>query len=148
MNASPPATGKTAKPPRLAGPREFLTFLLLLGLGLAAGTSAQPGEEPRVSCSPRSFQVLPGEPVRVEFTVEAATAAPVRWQLPASPLLALRAVENIPVQRTASGAILHRRAVLWQGLEPGTVKLNALSVETRGRKLVFPEITVTIRDPG
>ena len=68
--------------------------------------------------------------------------------IPADPLLLLRAVEKLPIQRTREGVIVHKRVVLWQALEPGTVTMNAISVETRGRKVLFPAITITVRDPG
>ena len=58
------------------------------------------------------------------------------------------AVEKLPVQRTTEGVIVHQRVVIWQALEPGAVKMKAISVETRGRKLLFPEITITVSDPG
>lgn len=119
---------------------------VLLLLSFAPASTAE--ENVRLSCTPRAFQVVPGEPVRVELTVEADSAAPVRLHLPAHPLLKLRAVEKHPVQQSAKGTIVHQRVVIWQALEPGQVKLEALSVETRGRMLVFPEITITVRDPG
>jgi hypothetical protein len=86
--------------------------------------------------------------MRLELTVEADSAAPVRVHIPADPLLVLRAVEKLPVQRTSEGVIVHRRVVIWQALEPGAVKMNAISVETRGRKRLFPEISITVSDPG
>ncbi len=64
------------------------------------------------------------------------------------PLLKLRAIEKLPVRRTRDGVIVHKRVVVWQALEPGTVKIKTLSVETKGQKLLFPEITITVRDPG
>ena len=91
---------------------------------------------------------MPGEPVRLELTVQADSAAPVRLHVPADPLLMLRAVEKLPVRRTNEGVIVHKRVVIWQALEPGTVKMDAISVETQGRKLLFPEITITVSDPG
>ena len=88
--------------------------------------------------SPARFDVVPGEPVRLELTVQADSAAPVRMHVPADPLLVLRAVEKLPVQRTKEGVIVHKRVVLWQALEPGTVTMNAISVETQGRKIPVP----------
>jgi hypothetical protein len=105
-------------------------------------------ENVRLSIAPRTVQVVPGEPVRLELTVQAASAAPVRWHVPADPLLVLRAVERFPVQRTTEGVIRHKRVVIWQAVEPGAVKMKAISVETGGRKLLFPEITITVSDPG
>ena len=105
-------------------------------------------ESIRLACTPRTFQVVPGEPVRLELTVQARTAAPIRLHVPADPLLVLRAVEKLPVRRTTEGVIVHRRVIIWQAVEPGTVKMNAISVETQGRKRLFPEITITVSDPG
>lgn len=119
---------------------------MLLVLLFASATMAQ--ENVRLSIEPRTVQVVPGEPVRLELTVQAASAAPIRLHVPADPLLLLRAVEKLPLQRTKEGLIVHKRVVLWQALEPGAIKMKALSVETRGRKLLFPEITITVSDPG
>lgn len=120
--------------------------VLLLPLVIASASTAQ--ENVRLACEPRAAEAVPGEPVRFELTVEADSAAPVRIHIPADPLLMLRAVEKRPVQRTQEGKILHKRVAIWQGLEPGTVKMNAISIETQGRKFLFPEITITVRDPG
>jgi hypothetical protein len=120
--------------------------LLLLLLWRAPVTMAQ--EHLRLACAPRAFHVVPGEPVRLELTVLAGTAASLRLHVPADPLLVLRAVEKLPVRRTGEGVIVHRRVVLWQALEPGTVRMDALWVETRGRRHEFPAITITVRDPG
>ncbi len=120
--------------------------LLLLLLLSASVTMAQ--ENVRLDCAPRTFQVVPGEPVRLELTVQADSAAPIRMHLPADPLLLLRAVEKLPVQRTPEGILVHKRVVIWQAFEPGTVKMKAISLETQGRKRLFPEITILVRDPG
>jgi hypothetical protein len=106
------------------------------------------GEKARLSIQPRSVRVLPGEPVRVELTVQAGSAAPIRLHVPADPRLLLRAVEKLPVQRAQEGAIVHRRVIVWQALEPGTIRMQAISLESRERKLLFPAITITISDPG
>lgn len=128
-----------------SGRRQWLAHLLAW---LAVLPCAMAGEDLRVTCSPRTFEVVPGEPIRVELTVEAHSAAPVQWHLPAHSLLHLRAIEKHPVRRTPAGAIVHKRVVIWQALEPGTVKLSALFVEAQGRRLSFPEITIVVRDPG
>ncbi len=120
--------------------------LLLLLLLSASVTMAQ--ENVRLDCAPRTFQVVPGEPVRLELTVQADSAAPIRMHLPADPLLLLRAVEKLPVRRTPEGILVHKRVVIWQAFEPGTVKMKAISLETQGRKRLFPEITILVRDPG
>ena len=122
------------------------TCVLLVLLWFAPPAMAE--EHIRLSVEPRTLQVLPGELVRLELTVQADSATPVRWHVPGDPLLVLRAVEKWPVQRTQEGVIVHKRVVLWQALEPGVVKLKAISVETRGRKRLFPEITITVSDPG
>ena len=125
----------------------FALAALLPGLLLFTPlTIAQ--ENVRLACEPRAVAVVPGEPVRVEFTVRADSAAPVRIHIPADPLLVLRAVEKMPVRQTPEGAMVHKRVVIWQALEPGAIKINAISVETRGRKWLFPEITITVSDPG
>ena len=86
--------------------------------------------------------------MRVELAVRADLADPIRLHVPAKPSLVLRAVEKMPVRRTKEGVIVHRRVVIWQALEPGAVKMDAISVETDRRKLLFPEITITVSDPG
>ena len=123
-------------------------MLLLLPLLLLFAPATMAQENVRLSIEPRTVQVVPGEPVRLELTVQADSAAPVRLHVPADPLLVLRAVEKLPVQRTNEGVIVHQRVVIWQALEPGAVKMKAISVETQGRKLLFPEITITVSDPG
>jgi len=105
-------------------------------------------ENVRLSVEPRSVQALPGEPVRLELTILADSAAEVRLHVPADPRLLLRAVERRPVQRTQAGVIVHRRAIIWQALAPGVIEMDAVSVQTRGRKLLFPQITITVSDPG
>ncbi len=128
-------------------PRGALRALLLLTAIFATATAAtQKGV--RLECSPRAFEVVPGEPMRLELTVRADSAASVRLHVPGNPSLKLRAVEKLPVQRTPEGVIVHRRVVVWQALEPGSVKMDKLSVETKGRKLAFPEVTINVRDPG
>ena len=88
--------------------------------------------------APHTFRVVPGEPVRLELTVEADSAAPIRMHIPADPLLVLRAVEKLPIERTKAGVIVHKRVVIWQSLEPGTVKMNDISIETPGTETPVP----------
>jgi hypothetical protein len=101
-----------------------------------------------LGCAPRTFHVVPGQPIRLALTVRADSAAPIRLHLPADPLLILRAREKFPVQRTQAGVFVHKRVMIWQALEPGTVKMKSIAVETQGRKKLFPEITIEVRDPG
>lgn len=140
--AEPAGTGVRAAVLAALPPLRPLLLLLLF----APATMAQ--EKIRLACEPRTFHVVPGEAVRVELTIEADAAAPVRLHLPAERLLVLRAVEKLPVGRSPAGAIVHKRVVIWQALEPGVVKMNAVEAETQGRKLLFPEIAITVRDPG
>jgi hypothetical protein len=91
---------------------------------------------------------VPGEPIRVELTVRADNAAPVRLEVPDDPRLLLRAIEKLPIRQSQEGHIVHGRVLIWQALEPGLVKLNSLSVEAGGRRLSFPEIIINVRDPG
>ena len=123
-----------------------LLVLLVLTVVFAPATVAE--ERVRLECTPRTFRVVPGEPMRLELTVRADSAASIRLHVPGDPLLKLRAVEKLPVRRTPEGVIVHKRVVVWQALEPGSVKIDRLSVETKGRKLLFPEVTITVRDPG
>ncbi len=123
-------------------------MMVLFVLAVVLGSETMAVESARLQSTPRTFRVIPGEPMRLELTVRADTAAPIRLHIPSDPLLKLRAIEKLPLRRTREGEIVHKRIVVWQGLEPGTVKIDALSVETRGQKLLFPEVTITVRDPG
>jgi hypothetical protein len=120
--------------------------LLVLAVVFAGASVAQEGV--RLERTPRTFLVVPGEPMRLELTVRADSVAAIRWHIPGDPLLKLRAIEKLPVRRTPEGVIIHKRVVIWQALEPGLVKIDKLSVETKGRKLLFPEVSITVRDPG
>lgn len=124
------------------------TLLVLQAVLAAIVPATMPTNNVRLQCTPRSFRVVPGEPMRLELAVLADTAAPIRLFVPRDPRLKLRALEKLPVRRTRDGVIVHKRVIVWQGLEPGRVKINALSVETRGQKLLLPEITITVCDPG
>lgn len=119
--------------------------LLALVLPLAASVKAE--DRVRLTCTPQSFQVLPGEPIRLLLTVQADAALRFRWHVPDEPLLQVRAMENLPVQRTPQGLVVYQRAIVWQGLEPGTVRIKALAIETRNQKTRFPEVAITVRDP-
>lgn len=125
-----------------------LSLLLLPLLLFFLAQVAMARESVQLSIEPRTVQVVPGEPVWVELTVQADSAAPVRIHIPADPLLLLRAVEKLPVRRNQEGVIVHKRIVIWQALEPGALKMHTISAETGGRKLRFPEITITVNDPG
>ena len=105
-------------------------------------------EQVRLECTPDTFRVVPGEPMRLELTVRSDSAARFRWHVPNDPMLKLRAIEKLPVRRTPKGVIVHKRVVVWQALQPGVVKIDKLSVETKRRKILFPEVTITVRDPG
>ncbi len=122
-------------------------FALFLTTVVCASHSR--AEEPvRLECTPRVFRVVPGEPMRLEMTVRASSAAGVRLHVPGNRLLKLRAVEKLPVKRTRDGKIVHKRVVVWQALEPGSIKLDKMWIETGQRKLFFPDVTITVRDPG
>ncbi len=122
---------------------------LLVLLVVAVVCARTVGEQSaRLQCVPRTFLVVPGEPIRLELTVQSDSAAPIRLHVPDVPSLKLRALEKLPVRRTPKGLIVHKRVIIWQALEPGTVKTNGLLVETKGQKLRFPEVTITVSDPG
>jgi hypothetical protein len=110
-------------------------------------SAAMAEDNVRLACAPRTFQVVPGEPMRLQLTVRADSAVPFRWYVPNDPLLKLRAVEKLPVRRTREGVVVYARVVVWQGLEPGKVNIKTLAVETKGQKWLFPEVSITIRDP-
>jgi hypothetical protein len=105
-------------------------------------------ENVRLACEPRTVAVVPGEPVRVEFTVQC------RFGCPGPGSYSCRSVAGVACGREAAraadhgGLIIHKRVVIWQALEPGAVTMKAISVETQGRKRLFPEITITVSDPG
>jgi hypothetical protein len=117
-------------------------------IAFVSTSAAVAQESVRLECIPRTFQVVPGEPMRLELIVRADSAASIRLHVPGHPSLKLRAVEKLPVRRTEEGVIVYKRVVVWQALEPGVVKIDKLSVEMKGRKLLFPEVTITVRDPG
>jgi len=123
-----------------------LLGLIVLTADFAPATVA--AETVRLQCSPRTFRVVPGEPIRLELTVRAHSAAPIRVHVPGDPLLKLRAFEKLPVRRTPEGVIVHKRVVIWQALEPGLVKIDKLSVKTKGRTLRFPAVNISVRDPS
>jgi len=124
------------------------TLSAALALLLLPAPAAVAREAVRLVCEPRTFEVVAGQPVRAELTVEADSADPIRLRIPADPALVLRAVEKPPVRRTRDGVIVHRRGVIWQALRPGIVKLTDITVETRGQKWNFPEITIRVREAG
>lgn len=130
-----------------ASTRGVLLVLLVMTV-LSVPATAEEEEHMRLECAPRAFGVVPGEPIQLELTVRADSAAPIRLQVPGDPLLKLRAIEKLPVRRTPAGVIVHKRVIIWQALEPGSVKMDGLSVEAKGKKSRFPEVTITVRDPG
>ncbi len=117
----------------------LLFFLLAL--------TAMAEDSVRLTCTPQTFQVVPGEPMRLQLTVQAESSMALRLHVPPEPLLKLRAIEKLPVRRTREGVVVYKRVVIWQGLEPGTVKIKTLSVETKTQKWLFPEVSITVRDP-
>ncbi len=125
----------------------LILVLFVLTLLFTPVAMAQEKENIRLECTPRTFRVVPGTPMRLELTVLVRSAAAIRLHVPGHPSLKLRAVEKLPVRRTPEGVIMYKRVVVWQALEPGVVKMDKLSVETKGRKLLFPEVTITVRDP-
>lgn len=129
------------------GQDSFSGLALALAVLLVGPAAAWAQEHVQLACEPRAVTAVPGEPIRVQLTVQADSAAPLRFHIPADPRLQLRAVEKLPVRRTPEGVIVHQRVAVWQGLEPGTVKMNAITVEARGRKWRFPELVITISLP-
>ena len=121
---------------------------LLILLATAVVPAVASGEDVRVACTPRAFRVVPGEPMRLELTVRSDSAVSLRLHVPGNPLLKLRAVEKLPVRQTPEGAIVYKRVVVWQALQPGVITMTDVSVETKKRKHIFPKVTINVRDPG
>ncbi len=136
---------RTWRGTRRAAANATVAVLLLMCFGAAA---ARAGDRRELQCTPQSLQGLPGEPIRVRLTVALPAAKTIDWRIPAHPLLKVRAVEKLPVRRTRQGSVIYERVVLWQGLEPGTVRLKNLAIQIDRQKLTFPAITITIRDPA
>ena len=117
-------------------PKQILP-LLFYGISLAA--------EPLLSVEPRDLHGVPGEPMQMVLTVETADAAPVRLRVPAVSNLMVRAVERIPIRRTEDGRFVHKRIVIWQGVEAGSITLTNLTVEAGSGPLVFPDVRITVK---
>ncbi len=130
-----------------SGQASLAGWVLALVVLLFWPVAVRAQEHVRLACEPRAVTAVPGEPIRVQLTVQADSAAPLRFHIPADPRLHLRAVEKLPVRRTPEGVIVHQRVAVWQGLEPGTVKMNAITVDCGGRKWRFPELVITISLP-
>ncbi len=103
-----------------------MNFWKVILITLAAG-SALAGE-PRITCEPRELHGVPGEPLQLEITITADRASPIHIQIPHIDNLHLRTVEKVPIRRTADGRYMHKRIILWQGLEAGSVTLTNLTV--------------------
>lgn len=116
-------------------PKQILP-LLFSGIALAG--------EPVLTVEPRELRGVPGEPLRIELTVETADAVPVRLRIPAVSNLLVRTAERVPIRRTESGRFVHQRIVIWQGLEAETVTLTNLVAETSSGRLAFPEVRITV----
>ena len=101
-------------------------------------------EPPVLTCEPQTLHGVPGEPLQVRLSVESQSADPVTLHIPDVPLLALRAVEKIPLHLSKENSIIQERLVIWQGLEPGTVTITQLSAEIAGKQFPFPPLEITI----
>lgn len=97
-----------------------------------------------LTVEPQSARGLPGEPMTISFRVELPVYRPVRFRFPAAPGLLLRAVETVPVHRSANGAYLVERKAVWQGLNAGTTILTNLVAEIDGESHPFPPVTLTV----
>lgn len=127
--------------------RRFGVFLVLtLLVGLASNALAD--DDLCVNCQPRVFEVVPGQPVRLELTLEVDAAVTTCWHVPKVSMLKLRAIEKLPVRKNQAGTIVYRRILVWQALQPGEFKLASLSVTAGEQELLFPEVIITVRDPG
>jgi len=127
---------------RTGGSAWVVNFLKRIPPILLAGTAL--AGEPALTVEPRELRGVPGEPLRIELTVETVDAVPVRLRIPAVSNLLVRTVERIPIRRTESGRFVHQRIVIWQGLEAETVTLTNLIAETSSGRLTFPEVRITV----
>jgi len=116
--------------------RKILICALASGMALAG--------EPLLTCTPQTLRGVPGEPLRIELTVETERAAPVQLRVPAVSNLVLRAVEKVPVRRTKAGTFVQKRIVIWQGTEAGSITLTNLTAVFQGLEKNFPMIGITI----
>lgn len=114
-----------------------LLFCILSAATLAAGETV-------LTVEPQTLSGIPGEPLRVELTVETGHAAPVQVRIPSVSNLVLRTVEKIPIQRTKTGAYVQKRIIIWQGTEAGTVTLTNMTAVFQGLEETFPNLGITI----
>jgi len=116
---------------------KIVLMTLLAGSTLAAGPVV-------LKCHPQVLRGIPGAPLRTELIVETPDAKPIRVLIPAVSNLFLRAVEKIPIQRTADGQFIQKRIVIWQGVEAGSVTITNLSAEIDGSTNLFPVLNITV----
>jgi ribosomal protein L11 len=103
----------------------FWFCTLLVSSGLA-------NDAVMLKCDPQVLHGLPGEPLRVELTVETERATAIQLRIPAVSNLVLRTVEKVPIQRTATGRFVQKRIIIWQGIEAGSTTLTNLTVVFQG----------------
>lgn len=108
-------------------------------LTLFAGTVLA-GEPIVLKCDPQVLRGLPGEPLRVELTVETERATAIQLRIPAVSNLVLRTVEKVPIQLTADGRFVQKRIIIWQGLEAGSTTLTNLTVVFQGLENSDPNV--------
>lgn len=99
---------------------------------------------PRLAVTPQELSGIPGQPLRVELTVETDRAEPVQLKIPAVSNLVLRAVEKVPIQRTKAGTYVQKRIVIWQGVEAGSATVTNLTAVFQTLENVFPNIGITV----
>ncbi len=100
--------------------------------------------EPVLTIEPHALHGVPGEPLRVELSVETSTVTPVRMRIPETSNLVMMVVEKIPVRRTQTGTFVQKRIVIWQGIEAGQTVLTNLTAEIDGAPHLFPAIGITV----
>jgi hypothetical protein len=100
--------------------------------------------EPKLTCTPQTLRGIPGEPLKVELTVETDRVQPIQLMVPPASNLALRTVEKIPIQRTSEGRYIQKRIVIWQGIEAGSTSLTNLAVQAGSETYNFPTLGITI----
>lgn len=118
-----------------------------LKIGLLALTAATAlAAKPLLTCTPRELHGIPGEPLKLEVTVETDRVLPVQIRIPSVTNLVLRMVEKIPIQRTENGRYIQKRIIIWQGIEAGSTSLTNLAVHTETDILYFPAVEIAVGD--
>jgi len=121
-----------------------MNVLVSILLVLETGTALAVG--PALTVMPRELRGLPGEPLCAALTVITSDARPVDIRIPDVSNLVVRAVEKIPIQRTADGLFVQGYRIIWQGLNSGSVTVTNLTAVFQETRQTFPSLKITVDD--